>query len=90
MRLTRPPYDQASPGSMVSVASSCDSIPTREPVVSLASRELPTNFWKLDVWEDDARRRKRFFPTNKFLIHSAYILQVCEEQPRFEPPRSNA
>ena len=46
---------------MVSVASSCDSIPTREPVQSsLASRELPTNYWKLDVWEDDARRRKRF------------------------------
>ena len=58
---------------MVSVASSCDSIPTREPVQSsLASRELPTNYWKLDVWEDDARRRKRFF-TNKrlFLINVA-------------------
>lgn len=50
---------------MVSVASSCDSIPTREPVASLASRELPTNFWKLDVWEDDARRRKRFYSTIK-------------------------
>ena len=47
---------------MVSVASSCDSIPVREPIVpssSLASRELPVNYWKLDVWEDDARRRKR-------------------------------
>ena len=54
-------HPQASPGSMVSVASSCDSIPTREPVPSLPTRELPTNFWKLDVWEDDARRRKRFF-----------------------------
>ena len=61
MRLSCTLYDQASPGSMVSVASSCDSIPTREPVTNLASRDLPTNFWKLDVWEDDARRRKRFF-----------------------------
>ena len=49
---------QASPGSMVSVASSCESIPVREPIV--ASSSLPAvNYWKLNVWEDDARRRKR-------------------------------
>ena len=47
---------------MVSVASSCDSIPVREPIVA-SSRELPVNYCKLDVWEDDARRRKRLaFP----------------------------
>merc|ERR1719266_2679123 len=70
---------QASPGSMVSVASSCDSIPTREPVVSLASRELPTNFWKLDVWEDDARRRKRFVRNSLGSSHPEATLKAALE-----------
>ena len=35
--------------SSVSV-SSCDS----------GEIPRPSHFWKLDVWEDDARRRKRF------------------------------
>jgi len=71
---------QASPGSMVSVASSCDSIPTREPVTSsLASRELPTNFWKLDVWEDDARRRKRFVRNSLGSSHPEATLKAALE-----------
>merc|ERR1719445_2192504 len=73
---------QASPGSMVSVASSCDSIPVREPIVpssSLASRELPVNYWKLDVWEDDARRRKRFVRNSLGSSHPEATLKAALE-----------
>ena len=60
---------QASPGA-TSVASSCDSI---------ASRELPTQFWKLDVWEDDARRRKRFVRNSLGSSHPEATLKAALE-----------
>eukprot|EP00092_Neocalanus_flemingeri_P023594 GFUD01025586.1.p1 GENE.GFUD01025586.1~~GFUD01025586.1.p1 ORF type:complete len:2395 (-),score=541.48 GFUD01025586.1:571-6762(-) len=56
-----------SPGS-VSSASSCESIESK-----------PTQFWKLDVWEDDARRRKRFVRNSLGSCHPEATLKAALE-----------
>merc|ERR1719481_1043751 len=57
--------EQASPGSVVSITSSCDSLAGPGAEQQGSSRPHPQpqlqspnqgHFWKLDVWEDDARR----------------------------------
>merc|ERR1719244_2327 len=56
-----------SPGS-VSSESSCESGESR-----------PTQFWKLDVWEDDARRRKRFVRNSLGSSHPEATLKAALE-----------
>lgn len=56
-----------SPGS-VSSESSCES-----------SESKPTQFWKLDVWEDDARRRKRFVRNSLGSCHPEATLKAALE-----------
>ena len=37
-----------------------DEKKARSPPPANTSLRTPPQYWKLDVWEDDARRRKRF------------------------------
>ena len=53
-----------------------------ELVTSLTCGELTTtNIWRLDVWEDNARRRRRFF-----LEIGGCFNPCCAAQPRLKPP----
>lgn len=38
-----------------------------------------SQFWKLDVWEDDARRRKRFVPNPRGTTHPEATLKAALE-----------
>ena len=60
----------ASPSSLSSVSmSSCDS----------GEIPRPADFWKLDVWEDDARRRKRFIRNPVGSSHPEATLKAALE-----------
>ena len=60
----------ASPASLSSVSvSSCDS----------GEIPRPADFWKLDVWEDDARRRKRFIRNPVGSSHPEATLKAALE-----------
>ena len=60
----------ASPASLSSVSmSSCDS----------GEIPRPSDFWKLDVWEDDARRRKRFIRNPVGSSHPEATLKAALE-----------
>jgi hypothetical protein len=47
--------------------------------VHLLSRLRMSQFWKLDVWEDDARRRKRFVPNPRGTTHPEATLKAALE-----------
>jgi len=38
----------------------------------------PMQYWKLDVWEDDARRRRRFVRNSLGSSHSEATLKVSK------------
>lgn len=46
---------------------------------SIANKTTPSQFWKLDSWEDDSRRRKRFVPNPLGSSHPEATLKAAIE-----------
>jgi hypothetical protein len=51
-------------------------------VVERPGPRPPTQYWRLDVWEDDARRRKRFVRNSLGSSHPEATLKVSSDARR--------
>ncbi|XP_050442787.1 neurobeachin isoform X2 [Adelges cooleyi] len=60
----------------------CNILSNKHGAWGYLRENVPTRmsqFWKLDVWEDDARRRKRFVPNPKGTTHPEATLKAALE-----------
>ena len=48
-------------------------------VIQALNKSTPPQFWKLDTWEDDSRRRKRFVPNAIGSSHPEATLKAAIE-----------